>query len=564
MKPLDLRPDDTFGALSAGLRVKPLAPCCGVTCAVPCAVTLERPALRLLKSPLFSLVLLLVCGWSCLAQSPSANLGLFSDQSDIGAILHPGSARFDSGTGSYRVSGSGDNTWFTSDDLHYVWKRVASGDVTLAADIRFVHTGGNPHRKAMLMIRQSLAANSPYVDVALHGVGLTSLQYRNSTGDVTREVRAPVSGPLRVGIAKRGDFFYVYFAKNGGKLQFSGATMRLPMTGPFYVGLGVCSHDKNVVETANFSQVMLKTAPTGTEAAGPLVSTLETVAVASTDRAITYTAAAHFEAPNWLKNGSGFLINENGQLMRVAVPDGGLLRANEAPRLALAPQKIDTGTDTRCNNDHGPSPDGSQIAFSDSSGAGGVSRVSIVPIAGGSPRLLTPDGPSYWHGWSPDGRTIAFTGQRNVGGAEDFDIYTIPAAGGPEKRLTTAKGLDDGPDYSPDGQWIYFNSERTGHMQIWRMHTDGAMQEQVTHDGSNDWFPHISPDGKWMVYLQYGAAVKGHPDGQDVTLQLRSLLDGKTTLLAKLWGGQGTINVPSWSPDSRSVAFVSYAMPPSF
>ena len=535
---------------------------------------------------LFPLTLLLLCGRDCAAQGPAVSLDAFSGQSDIGTILHAGAGHFDAASGAYRVSGSGDNTWFTSDDLHYVWKKVDGGDVTLAADIAFVGATGNDHRKAMLMIRQSLAANSPYVDVARHGDGLTSLQYRNSAGDVTREVRAPVSGPLRVGIAKRGDFFYVYFAPRGGRLQFSGAAMRLPMQGSFYVGLGVCSHDKNTVETADFSHVELQATHAHSEAAGPLVSTLETVAIASTDRAVTYTAAVHYEAPNWLKDGGGFLINEDGRLMRVPMPEGGLLRPNEAPRLAPAPQPLDTGSMRQCNNDHGLSPDGSRIAFSDASAAAQgaaaapsdgtpmsrivpppqsstVSRVYLAPVGGGTPRLLTPDGPSYWHGWSPDGRTIAFTGQRLVSGREDFDIYTIPAAGGAEKRLTTAPGLDDGPDYSPDGQWIYFNSERTGPMQIWRMHPDGSAQEQVTHDDTNDWFPHISPDGKWMVYLQYAAGVKGHPAGQDVTLQLRSIPDGKTSLLAKLWGGQGTINVPSWSPDSSSVAFVSYATPPA-
>ena len=142
-----------------------------------------------------------------------------------------------------------------------------------------------------------------------------------------------------------------------------------------------------------------------------------------------------------------------------------------------------------------------------------------MPIAGGTPRRITQNSPSYWHGWSPDGKTLAFVGQRNG----DFDIYAIPAAGGEETRLTTAKGLDDGPEYSPDGKYIYFNSERTGHMQIWRMKPDGSEQEQVFSDDLNNWFPHISPDGKWMVFLTYGADVTGHPENKDVMLRLMSL-----------------------------------------
>ena len=186
----------------------------------------------------------------------------------------------------------------------------------------------------------------------------------------------------------------------------------------------------------------------------------------------------------------------------------------------------------------------------------------VVPIGGGRPRRVTKYFPSYWHGWSPDGKTLAFVGQRNG----DFDIYTIPVTGGDETRLTTAPGLDDGPDYSPDGKYIYFNSERTGHMQIWRMHADGSAQEQITFDDFNNWFPHISPDGKWMVFLTYGADVTGHPENKDVMLRLMPLdpksSDKKIAVLAKLFGGQGTINVPSWSPDSKQVAFVSYMLVP--
>jgi TolB protein len=182
-----------------------------------------------------------------------------------------------------------------------------------------------------------------------------------------------------------------------------------------------------------------------------------------------------------------------------------------------------------------------------------------VPISVVAARLITPDSPSYWHGWSPDGKTLAFCGERNG----EFDVYTIPAAGGAETRLTTAKGLDDGPDYSPDGKYIYFNSVRTGLMQIWRMKPDGSDQEQVTSDDYNNWFAHISPDGKWMVFITFQKDVEGHPANKDVMLRLMSLSgDKKITTLARLFGGQGTINVPSWSPDSEELAYVSYELVP--
>ncbi len=421
--------------------------------------------------------------------------------------------------------------------------------LALTADIAFPQAGGNEHRKAVLMIRQSLDADSPYADVALHGDGLTSLQYRDARGATTHEIQSNISAPRRLRIEKRGDFVYVFLAAaTGESLRPSGASIKLSLQGPFFVGIGVCSHDKDVVEKAIFTNVDLST-PAPSTAPPVLYSTLETVAIASTDRRVVYTDASHFEAPNWTHDGANFLFNKEGHIVRLPVGGG-------------TPSIIDTGSAIHCNNDHGISPDSKWLAISDSSQPDHESSVYIVPFDGGTPRRLTKDSPSYWHGWSPDGKTLAFVGKRNG----DFDIYTIPFTGGEETRLTTAKGLDDGPEYSPDGKYIYFNSERTGHMQIWRMHADGSQQEQVTFDDFNDWFPHISPDSKWMVFISYGNDVVGHPPNKDVQLRIMNMADGKIdgpiTVLAKLFGGQGTMNVPSWSPDSLRVAFVSYQLLP--
>jgi Tol biopolymer transport system component len=219
------------------------------------------------------------------------------------------------------------------------------------------------------------------------------------------------------------------------------------------------------------------------------------------------------------------------------------------------PKLLDTGVATRCNNDHGFSPDGKWLAISDQHD--GPSRIYVLPSTGGTPRLVTPLGPSYWHGWSPDGRTLAYCAER--GG--NFDIYTIPVEGGSERRLTTAEGLDDGPDYSPDGKYIYFNSERTGLMKIWRMKADGSGQEQVTSDPDYaDWFAHPSPDGKALLFLSYSKNVKGHPAHQDVVLRGTTLAGGEPKITNALFGGQGSINVPSWSPDGHAYAFVSYRL----
>jgi len=494
----------------------------------------------------YLLLFFLLCSFdlSAVAQSAPA-LGTFDHHSDVGTVLHPGTVEYDAGKQTYTISGSGENMWSVADAFQFAWKK-ASGDVVLSADVSFLTSSGNPHKKAVLMFRQSLDADSVYVDVALHASGLTSLQFRDEKGAVTREIQSNISGPKRLRLAKRGDYVYMSLGSEDApsELQVAGGWLRIPLNGEFYVGLGVCSHDKDVIEKAVFSNVKLRQ-PSAATGQPVLYSALETIAVDSADRRVSYLDQGRFEAPNWTRDGRAFLFNRNGRIERLAV-DGG------------TPATIDTGFAIRCNNDHGISPDATQLAISDNSQEDHNSLVYIVPVGGGTPRRITQKSPSYWHGWSPDGKTLAFVGQRNG----EFDIYSIPAAGGEETRLTTAKGLDDGPEYSPDGHFIYFNSERTGHMQIWRMKADGSEQEQVFSDELNNWFPHISPDGRWMVLLTYGADVTGHPENKDVMLRLMSLADKKITVLAKLFGGQGTINVPSWSPDSKRLAFVSYMLIP--
>jgi hypothetical protein len=490
-------------------------------------------------------LLLFVIAIPAFAQDAASMTGIFEGHSDVGTVLHPGSVDYDASKRTYIISGSGENMWFAADAFQFVWKKI-SGDVTLTADISFLTKTGSEHKKAALMLRQSLDADSVYADVALHASGLTSLQFRDEKGAITRQIQSNLTAPKRLRIAKRGDYVYMSLAADG-EPKVAGGWLRIPLQGEFYVGLGVCSHDKDVVEKAVFSNVEL-TQPAVVSGGKPaLYSTLETIAIAapSSDRRVAFLAPGRFEAPNWMRDGRVFLFNHNGHIERLAVGSD-------------KPVVIDTGFATRCNNDHGISPDATEIAISDNSQGDHNSLVYVVPVAGGAPRRITQKSPSYWHGWSPDGKTLAFVGQRNG----NFDIYTIPAAGGEEKRLTTAKGLDDGPEYSPDGKYIYFNSERTGHMQIWRMKPDGSEQEQVFSDDLNNWFPHISPDGQWMAFLTYGADVTGHPENKDVMLRLMSLADKKITVLAKLFGGQGTINVPSWSPDSKQVAFVSYLLPP--
>jgi Tol biopolymer transport system component len=477
---------------------------------------------------------------AAVARCQTNSLGLFTDHQDVGRVHQAGSARYDAARETYFITGNGDNMWFTNDAFHFVWKK-ASGDLSLAASLHWPGTNGNPHRKACLLIRQTLDPDSAYADVAVHGNGLTSLQYRESAGKPTREIQSNISAPNRVRLEKRGPYVSMWLAAAAdGSLQPAGGSFQIQFTEPFYVGLGVCAHDSNTIERAEFSRVELASLPPADPAWVKVQSRLEVVSIASRDRRVVYHTSDHIEAPNWSRDGQYFLFNSAGRLYKLPVAGG-------------EPQPVDTDFAIRCNNDHGISPDGAQLAISDQT-QDGKSRIYVLPASGGQPRLITELAPSYWHGWSPDGHTLAYCAERNG----EFDIYSIAVEGGQEQRLTTATGLDDGPDFSPDGKFIYFNSERSGTMQIWRMKPDGADQQQVTSDQFNNWFPHPSPDGKWLVFLSYKGGVKGHPANEDVILRLMPAAGGEIQVLANLLGGQGTINVPSWSPDSHNVAFVSY------
>ncbi|HEY2458569.1 MAG TPA: hypothetical protein VGI13_14800 [Candidatus Acidoferrum sp.] len=479
------------------------------------------------------------------AQEGRGPVGAFEGSGDVGTVIHSGSVTFDASKATYTIAGSGENMWLAADAFQFAWKKM-SGDVSLSAEISFTGTGKNEHRKAVVMVRQSLDADSAYADVALHGNGLTSLQFRDEKGETTHEVQTIVNSPHRVKIEKHGAYFTMWVAGEDGKFVLAGASPKIAMKEPFFVGIGVCSHEKDLVEQAQFSKVDMKNMSPGTMAAPKLYSIMEIVNAESFDRRTIYVAEGRFEAPNWMPDRKRLLFNRNGKIETIAVTGG-------------ATQTIDTGFALHCNNDHGISPDGKQLVVSDQTrNADHKSQVYILPITGGEPRLITKNAPSYWHGWSPDGKTLAFIGER--GG--EFDVYTVAAEGGEETRMTTAPGLDDGSEYTPDGKFIYMNSERTGHMQIWRMKADGSEQEQVTFGELNDWFPHFSPDGSEMVFISFDPTVKGHPENKDVELRMMSMKDKKIRVVGRLFGGQGTMNVPSWSPDGKEFAFVSYALVP--
>jgi Tol biopolymer transport system component len=419
----------------------------------------------------------------------------------------------------------------------------------MVADVNFVGAGKVAHRKAGWIVRQTLDKDSAFIGAVLHGDGLIALQWRPVKGGEMSddlEVLRTIKGNATMKLERQGDTYTLSVAPDGKTFQIVGS-VSIKLTDPVYAGLIVCSHDANTAETAVFSNVKLEKQGVISMDKRVLESTLETMSVETGERKIVYRASDHFEAPNWSRDGKTLLFNSKGLLYTIPVAGG-------------KPQLLDTGEATKCNNDHGLSPDGKLLAVSSQHTPGDKSLIYVLPATGGTPRLITPKGPSYWHGWSPDGKTLAYCAERNG----EFDVYTAPVQGGPETRLTNAPGKDDGPDYSPDGKIIFFNSERTGLMKIWRMNADGTDQQQVTLDKEySDWFPHPSPDGKWMVFLSFDKTVQGHPANKDVILHIMPMSGGQPKVLAHLFGGQGTINVPSWSPDSKNIAFVSYRLLPS-
>ncbi len=433
--------------------------------------------------------------------------------------------------------------WGARDEFQFVWRKM-TGDFIVRTHAAFVGAGVDPHRKIGWIIRKSLEADSPYVDAAVHGDGLTSLQFRRTTGGVTEQVESTLKKPDVIQLERRGHTYVMSVARFGEPFVRTEQS-DIDLGDEVYVGLFVCSHNPKVSETATFSNVRIVVPPK--EGWRPyrdyIGSNLEVMTVATGARTVLHTSPISLQAPNWTVDGKALIYNSEGKLFRFDLA-------------TKTPSVLDTGFATRNNNDHVLTFDGTMLGISHhSADDNGRSVIYTLPAAGGVPKRITAKSPSYFHGFSPDSKWLIYTGQRD--GA--LDIYKISAEGGDEIRLTTAEGVDDGSEFTPDGQWIYFNSARTGLMQIWKMKPDGSEQTQITNDEFNNWFPHIAPNGTSMVVLSYGQDVEpgDHPFYRHVYLRHMALDGSNPTVIAYLYGGQGTINVPSWSPDSKQIAFVS-------
>ena len=467
------------------------------------------------------------------------------DGYDVGNPKLKGNFKLDEKMQKFELQGAGYNVWFERDEFYFVSQEV-EGDFIISANLDFIGKGIDPHRKIGLMIRNSKEENAIYMDGAVHGDGLTSLQYREKNGGETLEKSAEIKDPEFVQLERKGNEFIFRISKDGQPLTEVGKVV-IETGETVLAGMFISSHNEVVKEKADFWNVRIEK-PAGENVDGyqkPSPSRLEVIDLETGLRNVIYETETHIEAPNWSVDGKYLIYNSGGKLFKFDLKE-------------KKPKEIYTGDITANNNDHGISFDGKTLAISSSTEDDSKNRSIIytVPVDGGTPERVTKKGPSYWHGWSPDGNWLTYCAERNG----NYDVYKIPTKGGTEIRLTSTEGLDDGPEYSPDGKYIYFNSTRTGMMQIWRMKPDGSDQEQVTFDNYQNWFAHPSPDGKQLIFISYLPEVPAgsHPRNKNVMLRIMPVGGGIIETVAFLYGGQGTINVPSWSPDSKKVAFVSF------
>lgn len=475
--------------------------------------------------------------------SRETNLGIFQGFAELGNPKLKGSAVYYPDIQSYSVLSAGRNMWFDSDQAGYLWRKM-TGDFILTARAEFMQKGGDPHKKFGCMVRNSLDSNAAHLNISIHGDGLVAIQFRKTNGGNTEEHRMGINGADIIQVEKKGDS-YIFSVARFGELFISDTIQADFIDQAFYAGLFVCSHREETLEQVKFSNVRMVV-----PARDNLVqyreyigSHLEVMEVETGNRSIVHSAKNSIQAPNWTVDGKSLIYNSDGLLYNFTL---------KSEKIKL----INTGFATNNNNDHVLSFNGKMLGISHHSIADdSKSIIYILPAKGGNPVRITQKGPSYLHGWSPDMTKLIFTGERNG----KYDIYSVDIKTGMETRLTEAEGLDDGSEYPPDGKFIYFNSNRTGTMQIWRMAPDGSNQEQLTFDGLNNWFPHISPDGKWIVFLSFPKEIPSgdHPFYQRVYLRMMPYPGGEPRVIAYLYGGQGTINVPSWSPDSKKIAFVS-------
>lgn len=473
-------------------------------------------------------------------------IGIFDNNGDIGDCIIEGNSEYSREDQTYKISGSGTNMWFGEDDFQYLWTTI-QGDFILRAEVKFLGPGIDPHRKVGWIVKNNLDANSKHVNATTHGDGLTSLQYRNEIGRETREVISSDTFPDVIQLERSGNTYIMSTAKYGE--EFTNVELKdMELDNSVYIGIYICSHKPEIMESAEYRNVRIirPVDPDFRPYRDYLGSNLEIMDVSSGHREIIYRSAHSIQAPNWTPDGKKLIYNSKGHLYNYEISSNTISTFN-------------TGFAVNNNNDHVLTFDGTLLGISNHNPDDGrTSALYYLPAQGDSlPKMVTKTGvgASYLHGWSPDNKKMVFTGNRNG----VYDIYTIDIDSGTENQLTNQSTLDDGPEFSPDGEYIFFNSTRTGKMKLWKMKANGEDQTQLTFDEYNDWFPHISPDKKWIAFISFPKDIdpSDHPFYKHCLLRIMPYEGGAPKVIAYIYGGQGSINVPSWSPDSKKIAFVT-------
>jgi TolB protein len=480
------------------------------------------------------------------AQS-SEPLGIFDQHLDIGNPEIKGTGEYNKTDQTYSLNSARSTMKDNADQFHFAFRKV-KGDFMIRATVRMIGGGGNDQHKAGIIARDQLTADSRYAGACVRGDVFTALQYRTSNGAGTEQSILLSYHPTDIELERVGNTFTLSAARFGE--NYKSVSKEVIVNEELYAGLFFSSQAESGSGKAVFSnvQIIIPPAPDYRPYRDYIGSHLEIMEVATGKRKILHSARNSLQAPNWTKDDKLIFNSVEGPQNLLYVYD---LKSGNI-------SKLNTGFATNNNNDHVLSFDQKMIAISNHVGEKRISTLFTLPVGGSdNPTKITDEnlGHSFLHGWSPDGKKLVFTGQRN----NAWDIWTIDIASKKETRLTEDPALDDGPEYTPDGKYIYFNSVRTGTMKLWRMKPDGSGQEQITFDEYNDWFPHFSPDGKWMVYISFPKDIDpaSHPFYKKCYLRLMPAEGGVPKTIAYIYGGQGTINVPSWSPDGKMVAFVS-------
>jgi TolB protein len=474
--------------------------------------------------------------------------GVFAHHQDVGDPRLAGTALYDQADQTYTLSGAGVNGRTTLDQFHFAWKKV-QGDFIVQATVRFIGKGSNPRGKLGIMARDALGGSSRYAAACVHGEARSVLQYRATGSETTAQLELSSFHPTDIQLARSGNKFTFSAAVFGE--NYKAVSQDLALNDELHVGLFVCSHEEGAAEQAVFSnvRVIIPAAPDFKPYSDYLGSHLEVLEVATGLRKILHSDPGSIQAPNWTPDDK-LIFNSAA----------GVMYTYDIASAEVA--ELETGKCRQNNNDHVLSFDGKMLALSNYAGDPRRSVAFILPVGGSAePKQITsPEaGHAFLHGWSPDGKKLVFTGGRKGETGNYRNLWSVDVDTKVETALTPPGTLDDGPEYTPDGKYIYFNSVRTGTMQIWRMRPDGSQPEQVTFDEYNDWFPHISPDGKWIVYIAFPTDMDpwSHPFYRQCYVRLMPTSGGVPKTIGYLYGGQGSMNTPGWSPDSKRIALVS-------